>query len=369
MRAKSIVLLVMALGCGLVAAISITQVMAKKDAEPTSPSEEMTSIVVAVDNIGMGDAVTKEQVKLEEWPKDKVPEGALTDLAEVEGRRTKTKIYKGSPLLEDQLLEKGAVDAGAAPLIPRGYRVVAVKVDAVSGSAAIIRPSDRVDVVVHFAANPAKGIMKSVTRTILQNIRVFAVDDKYIITPEDDEASAPTTAKTVSLLVKPEQAEMLTAASELGKIRLVLRGLGDEETTSTPGVEPTELLGEKSSEGNSEDEKLPGEEFMNRLLAGQSEPTPQPAPVLPPTPDRWAIRVISGPVVSDVTLEAEEAVSPTGDGEKRWRVVDEYATGGAETGVVSDPFAGGGQVPGVAPETEPEPEPEPEPLIDPEAGD
>lgn len=370
MRGKSLILLMLALGCGLVAAISITQVMATRDAEPAHSGAETTPIIVAMETIDMGDAVALEQIKLEDWPAGKVPEGALTSLEDVEGRRTRTKIYKGAPILEDQLLVKGGYDAGAAPLIPRGYRVVSVKVDAVSGSASMIRPSDRVDVIAYFSANPSRGIAKSMSRTILQNIKVFAVDSKYEIRPGEEEESTRTTSRTstVSLLVTPEQAEMITAASEVGEIRLAMRGLGDDESTTPRGVSATELLGLASEIGDPDKEKLPGQEdaMLAALLnAQQAEQQPQPAA---PSREQWSIRFITGGSINDVTLEAETRPGTTVEDEPRWRVIDEVGSGAFEA-ELDNPFADAPDVPPAPPESEPEkPEPGDQP-IEPGEGD
>lgn len=317
MRTKSIFFLTLALGCGLVAAVGVQQVLATRERTVAAPTVEMQAIVVAMEDIPMGDPVKITQVKLEDWPKSKIPEGAIFKVENVEGRRTRTKIYKGSPILEAQLLEKGAVDAGASPWIPKGFRVVSVKVDPVSGSASMLRPSDRVDVVVHFPAMPSKGIPKDYTRTILQNVRVFAVDDKYALTGDEKTQQKTLQAKTVSLLVTPEQAEILTAATELGQIRLVMRGLGDNEPVQTKGVDPMELLGLPTQGGDPEKEHVPGTEPPERpdafaqFLQAQS----QTAPVVPVASrssggESWAMRLLLGPQVQEVVLEL--------DPENRW---------------------------------------------------
>ena len=311
MRTRSIFFLALALGCGLVAAVGVQQVLATRDRATPAPVVEMKAIVVAAEDIPMGDPVKITQIKLEGWPKSKIPEGALFKVEDVEGRRTKTKIYKGSPILDAQLLEKGAVDAGAAPWIPKGYRVVSVKVDPVSGSASMLRPSDRVDVVVHFPAMPSKGIPKDYTRTILQNVRVFAVDDKYALTG-DEKNQKSIQAKTVSLLVTPEQAEILTAATELGQIRLVMRGLGDNDPVETKGVDPMELLGLPTQGGDPEKEIVPGseppgkEDAFAQFLSNQTNSArATPVSTRGSGGQTWAMRLLLGSQVNDVVLEAD----------------------------------------------------------------
>ncbi len=335
MRAKSIVLLLLALGCGLVASIGIVQVMGKTDKGPKTKGPEMSAIFVALEEIAMGDAITEKNVRLEDWPKSKIPEGALSRIGDIQGRRVREKVYKGMPILASQLLGKGEDAGGAMGLIPRGFRAVPVKVDAVSGAASMIRPGDRVDVLVHLTANPAKGITKTCSKIFLQNVRVFAVDDKFFIAPDEQDAKKSITAKTVSLLLTPAQVEMLTAAAEVGTIRIVMRGLGDPEVVATKSFSPSDFTSEASS-GDADKEKLPGSEApktdqsmldeFNRFMAGQQAQAPKPAPAAEPAPaapaapkETWTIRVIEGTTISDVALEPETAPDGTPAAFTRWR--------------------------------------------------
>ena len=177
MRPKSIVLLLLALGCGLVASIGINQVLATNRAKPPEPKGETKSILVAMADIGLRGELTPQNVRLEEWPVELVPEDAVLSLDDVEDRRSRTLIVKGEPILDSKLLSK---DAGrsVSGLIPKGYRSVSVRVDSVSGSSSLILPDDRVDVLVHIRANPSQNINQTITRTILQDVRVFAVNDQ-----------------------------------------------------------------------------------------------------------------------------------------------------------------------------------------------
>ena len=190
---------------------------------------ETQPIFVAMTDIGMGDLLTSQVLKLEQWPKDKVPAGAISRIEDIEGRRTRTKLYAGEPILENRLLGKGASEQGATALIPKGYRVVPVKVDLVSGGSSLILPGDRVDVMVHLVRDPSREIQETVTRTILQDIKVFAVNDVVDLEKEKDGSSKSITAKTISLLVTPEQAAKVMLATQLGTINLVMRSPEDDQ--------------------------------------------------------------------------------------------------------------------------------------------
>ena len=100
MQPKSLILLILALGCGVVAAMGITQVLANRSSGPSAPTIETDPVFVALADIEMGELIDAQALKLEEWPKDKVPEGALAKLEDVEGRRPKTHIFAGEPIRE-----------------------------------------------------------------------------------------------------------------------------------------------------------------------------------------------------------------------------------------------------------------------------
>ncbi|OFY75199.1 MAG: Flp pilus assembly protein CpaB, partial [Bacteroidetes bacterium RIFOXYA12_FULL_35_11] len=211
MRGKSLFLLLLALGCGLVASVGMTRVMAKRSPDGQSAASETDKIVVAVKDLPMGDPINAEWVKLEDWPKDKVPPGALSRMEDVEKRRPKSRVFSGSPVLEVQLFGKGESDTAVGSHIPPGYRVVSIEAIGVSSSGGLIRPGDRVDLLLCVQACPAKRIYETSTRTILQDIKVFAVDGRFRLDAEDMEKVSPT--KMVSLLVNPEQAQRLTLAT------------------------------------------------------------------------------------------------------------------------------------------------------------
>jgi len=264
MRPKSFILLVLALGCGIVASIGITQVMAKRGADVAI---ELEPVVVAIADIPMGDPIPPQLVKLEDWPKDKVPKGALQSLEALEGRRPKTRIFAGSPILDNQLLGKGVVDHGASDVIPKGMRVVAVKVDAVSGNANLIRPGDRVDVLVHVRSGG--DLHNTITKTVLQDIKVFAVDNVWATATGTGERSI--VAKTISLLVTPAQAEKVTLASELGNIRLVMRSPDDKEEAKVSGAVAMDVVGGSSSGGV--------DRMLSTLLPAKASTTTKSSPM------------------------------------------------------------------------------------------
>ena len=271
MRPKSLILLLLALGCGLVASIGINQVLAKRDGGANLG--EMEKIYVASNGIGMREGLTAENVSLEEWPKSKVPPGALRKAEQIEGRTTKTRIYAGEPILNDKLHAEGESGFGVTDFIPAGFRVVPVKVNDVSGGAKLVLPGDRVDVQVYVRRNQALGVHQTLTLTVLQNAKVFAVND--VVDPNqtgDPESSIP--AKTISLVVEKEKAKRLVLASELGNIRLTLRSPDDEIEEVNNSLTIEDLLSGRSFTAEPDNDKASGDGLLSLLNAQPANPVP-----------------------------------------------------------------------------------------------
>ncbi len=278
MRSKSLILLVLALGCGLVASIGITRALDQP--VPQVVAGETKEILVASVEIKTGDPITPQIVKLANWPVETLPEGVISDLKEVDGRRAKTKIYPGEPLIALKLLGKDEKDDVLGDL-PPGMRAVAVKVDAVSGGAGLLKPGDKVDVFVHVNANPGAGIpvAKTISPKDLRNIKVFAIDS---ITTRGNDGEQTVVAKTISLVVTPAQAKLVTLSQNLGEIRLVGRNAKDNDTKEDDEtqVDYTTLIeGIGSSSRPAPDITQQIEQSVPKL-----EPTPSTAPVAV-TPD------------------------------------------------------------------------------------
>jgi pilus assembly protein CpaB len=312
MRARSLLLLLLALGCGLVASYGITQVIANRNAEPADTGEKQ-GILVAKKDIPMGEPISAPLVSLESRPTAYVPAGAFSNLADAEGRRARTPIPANTPITEALLLGKGAGDQLASNGIPLGMRLATVKVDPQSAAGNLVRPGDCVDVLVYVKADPMRGIARTATRTILQNLRVYAVNDVWEATTGDKSLNA----KTISLIVSAEEAEFITLATELGTVRLVLRSPDDKEIKSLTGKDSQELLGGTLPSGGDRDKaKTDVREILKDLVAPPKPAAPPAAVATAPAEEpakTFTVRILAGSRVTDTVLEA--AVPPKGSKE------------------------------------------------------
>jgi pilus assembly protein CpaB len=240
MSPKSIILLAMALGCGLVAAVGINQIMAR----PTDQAETV-QIVVAKREIQKGEPFRPDDIRLQDWPKETVPEGALDSVEKLVDKRSRGMIYPGEPIIDKKLIGKGE-GTRLTVEVPAGMKAISVKVDNESGLAGMVLPGDDVDVLLHAEANPSKQIFETSTSTIETNMKVLAVDDQ-MYGPDGKENSI--SAKTVTLLATPKQAARISLACEVGNVRLVLRsGKESPETTEDiVKVSPNDLFTNSTS--------------------------------------------------------------------------------------------------------------------------
>jgi pilus assembly protein CpaB len=299
MRPKSLLLLALALGCGLVAAIGISQVM---DNNKGQVSVETVPIYVALHNINLGDPIEAEMLSLEEWPKDKVPRGAISKLEDLEGRRPRTAIIEGEPLLEGKLLAAGQI-ADPIRSIPKGMRLKTIAVDAEKSAAGLLGPGDRVDVQLFVKKDQRTGIETAKSKVILQNIRVFAVDQTVQRSPDGSEER--TIAKTVSLMLLPEQASKLSLAEQIGELSLIPRNPDDQEASAWTEVTIEDLL--QNDELNTR-EKEQGREVV---AVEPEQPSPNegllsairatPTPELPP----WRMEIVEAQDVREMLFDAK----------------------------------------------------------------
>lgn len=234
---KSIMLIVIALGCGLIASIGISQVMDGQKSKDTGGDTEM--IYVAASNVAQWSKLNSAHVRQEEWPIDKVPPGTARSIEEFEGLSPKYPLYPGEPIVISKLSDSnGKV---ASERIPEGFQVFAVKVDKESSLAGLVKPGDKVDILVFMRGRAG---IETGARTILRNATIFAVNDQFA--RADGEGSID--AKTISLLVEPDQSERLLLAKQLGTIHLALRKPGDESNMDTDGAKPGDLDNSHDSE-------------------------------------------------------------------------------------------------------------------------
>jgi pilus assembly protein CpaB len=171
------------------------------------------AVVVAATEIPYGIKVGEEQVKVVAWPSESIPEGAYSSKEQVVNRVTTNKFYPNEIITEKRTSEHLGGSTLSA-LIALDYRAITVRVDDVVGVAGFILPGNKVDIL----ATKREGAGQANSRTLLQNIKVLAVDQEA-----SPDKQKPAIVKAVTLELKPEQATVMAQAMQEGKIQLTLR--------------------------------------------------------------------------------------------------------------------------------------------------
>lgn len=196
---------------------------------------EMTDLVVAAQALSVGVQIRPADVKVVRVPREWAPNGSFQKPQEVVGRPVISNILADEPVIAGRLAERGS-GFGLAPVIPPGMRAVAVKVNEVVGVAGFVLPGMRVDVLVTVRPPGDAGAR---TSTILENVPVLSAGQQI----QADASGRAVNVPVVTLLVTPEQAELLTLAGNEGQIQLVLRNSGDQALGKPPGRGMAELYG------------------------------------------------------------------------------------------------------------------------------
>ncbi|MGI6295654.1 MAG: Flp pilus assembly protein CpaB [Armatimonadota bacterium] len=182
----------------------------------------LAETAVATVAVSRGELITRDMVTLKAIARH--GQSTLSSEAVV-GKIALANIEKGDRFQLDKLGPKGL-----SAEVPAGMRAVSVGVDAVINVAGFVQPGDHVDVVATYNRGDS-----AYSETILQNVELLAVGQKI---KAGERETVQQERKTATLIVTPDQAQLVTLAENQGKLRLVLRNPNDvvheqlQETTS-----------------------------------------------------------------------------------------------------------------------------------------
>jgi pilus assembly protein CpaB len=192
------------------------------------PVSETVDILVAKTDIGVGRAVSPDDITWQAWPiaaagplfirRTARPEA----LNEFKGAVARAPFVAGEPIREEKLVRADGSGFMSA-ILPAGMRAVSTEISAESGAGGFILPNDRVDVLLTRREQGAQSADSITTETILRNIRVLAIDQ----TVEEKGGQKVVVGKTATLELGPQQAETLAMSRQRGSISLALRSLAD----------------------------------------------------------------------------------------------------------------------------------------------
>ncbi len=171
-----------------------------------------------------------------------IPEGAFSSemvVADEAGRNLLINsvaiqpLPRGVPIAASATVQPGERGFLAA-VLPQGKRAISIPISETAGISGLVQPGDRVDIILTYSITgdviDAERDVKA-SETVMTNLRVLALDQRLGAHEQIREATgnvAPMpVARTATLEVTPRQAEMITLATTLGDLSLVLNSVRD----------------------------------------------------------------------------------------------------------------------------------------------
>ncbi len=303
MKPKALILMGVAITCGLGASYMTSRLLAQRGGEDS----EQVTVLVAKKALPVGEMLKKpdEWFVEKNFSKGQEPVGAF-DLASLDVLKNKT--MKRSLRAGDHITPADIVsDKDQFMDPPTGYRAVGIRVDAESGVAGWASlPLSRVDIIHTVRKADEKTTYSQV---ILENVLVLAADAN-VNRPENGQA---TPAQIVTVALKPEDVLKVTLAGETGKMRLMLRKMSDGSK-----IENVRLTAEQLRTGDTTEEateQLPAPAVIPTppvVVAEQPKPAPKVVEVVEELPrgDRHVLKIIDGDSVrlQEYLLDKEKNV-------------------------------------------------------------
>lgn len=188
----------------------------------------MTEVLVAALDIPPGDSVQASELSWTEWPTASVRPWMITKearpeaRAELENARTRTQMFEGEAVSAQKLVMPNTSGFMAA-MLPQGMRAISVPISAETGVGGFILPNDRVDVLLT-SRQDMGGNQRSVTETILSNVRVLAIGQTF---RTNSEGAPVADGANATLELEPAQTEAIAFAEKSGELSLTLRSIAD----------------------------------------------------------------------------------------------------------------------------------------------
>src|ERR1700710_2544472 len=245
MNTARIVVLTIAIGAGGIAAY-LASGSDKSDAPAPVAQLPTVDILVAKSDIGLGQSVKAEDLLWQSWPTASAANfisrvSRADAVKDITGSIARSPFIAGEPIREQKLVKTEGTGFMAA-ILPTGFRAVSTEISPETGAGGFILPNDHVDVLLSKREkNPdSKGPDLVSSEIILTNIRVLAIDQA----PKEKDGTNTLVGKTVTLELKPEQAETLARARQSGTLALALRSIADLNAVETKSDDQAPKRGE-----------------------------------------------------------------------------------------------------------------------------
>jgi pilus assembly protein CpaB len=219
--------------CGLLAFFGSQRYLAERAAAVEQRWQRRyapVKVVVAARDLPAGRVLQDGDLARRDMPSAFVPGGALAadEKGRAVGQQLVYPLSAGDAVVSAHLAGRGGPTLAAR--LRRGARAVTVPVDEVSSQAGLVRPGDRIDLMVAEERSEATGRCV-VVRPLLEAVMVLATGQtqKAMPTPGSvpsaglDEHLPGSGYSTITLDVTPEQAQLLAVGLRVGELVPLLR--------------------------------------------------------------------------------------------------------------------------------------------------
>jgi pilus assembly protein CpaB len=188
MKQKNVILMVVAVGCGLVAAFLTSQMASK-------PVEQV-EVVVAANDLSVGTVFTKEtldkSVKLKKVPKDALPPVFLTNKEDLLDKRL------SRPMRAEDTINPNDLNKGIT--LPDGHDLVSLAIGASSAASGFVIPGSRVDVMASLKLDGTLRVFDLLVNTLVVNVNHDMANAKNGVYADLNQVGFALTAKQSKVL-------------------------------------------------------------------------------------------------------------------------------------------------------------------------
>jgi pilus assembly protein CpaB len=219
--------------------------------EETTAGGATTKVVVAAHDIAARTTLDGSMLEVADVPTGSVLDGTFSNIDDLDGQVTRYPLVRGEQVVASNVGVQKNDEKGLSFVVPPGMRGFSIQVSEESSAGGLILPGDLVD-VIGILQEDTVGVDKAVT--LVQGVEVLAVAQeaqepipaaRATGTPTPSAVSgtlgerpsdvAPNPgARTVTLAVTQEQAQLLALVQSKGELALSLRSFGDKEPVSPP---------------------------------------------------------------------------------------------------------------------------------------
>ncbi|MEQ1571815.1 MAG: Flp pilus assembly protein CpaB [Myxococcota bacterium] len=192
-------------------------------------------IAVPTRDLPVGTTILPDDLHVVTFRPEYLSDEAITDLNALVGRVVSERILEGDVVREERLAPIGR-GVGIHAVIPDGMRATTIDLENAEFVSSWLLPGDTVDVI--WTLIDHSGDVHSVTQTVLQAVRVVAVDDVL----DQSLTRSLRFRHRITFALYPEQAEVLAHASTSGRLRFALRSVLDTDEVGTQATTTSTLM-------------------------------------------------------------------------------------------------------------------------------